>query len=66
MVQMKRRTSSDRDKRRSHDALKKVTLNKCPQCGKAVPPHTACAFCGSYRGREAVKIKVKAKTKKTK
>ncbi|MCF7860452.1 50S ribosomal protein L32, partial [Patescibacteria group bacterium] len=25
--------------------------------GKAVKPHTACAFCGTYRGRQVLKAK---------
>jgi len=64
MVKMKRRKKSHRNKRRSHDALTKAALYKCPQCGKALLPHRACAFCGYYRGRAAVKIKVKAKKTK--
>jgi large subunit ribosomal protein L32 len=57
----KRRAKSETRSRRSHHALKKQTLNSCSQCGKAILPHTACAFCGYYKGREAVKVKVKAK-----
>jgi large subunit ribosomal protein L32 len=60
-VPAKRRAKSETRSRRSHQALKKVTLNKCSQCGKAVLPHTACAFCGYYKGREAVKVKTKKK-----
>jgi len=57
MVQMKKRTKSATQNRRSHHALKGKTLNKCPKCGKAVQPHRACAFCGSYRFMETVKVK---------
>jgi large subunit ribosomal protein L32 len=64
-VQFKKHTASKARRRRSHHALKKVTLNKCPKCGKAVLPHSACSFCGSYKGREAVKVKTKAKKAKT-
>ncbi|MFA5155556.1 MAG: 50S ribosomal protein L32 [Patescibacteria group bacterium] len=49
---------------RAHLALKKVVLNKCPKCGQALKPHTACPACGHYRGQEAVKIKLKAAKKK--
>ncbi|MEI7452181.1 MAG: 50S ribosomal protein L32 [Candidatus Falkowbacteria bacterium] len=58
----KRRTKSAVGKNRSHLALKPVTLNVCPKCGKAVKPHTACSFCGSYKGRVVVAIKVKKAT----
>ena len=57
----KRRTKSAVGKNRAHLALKKVTLNSCPQCGQAIKPHTACAFCGTYKGRETVKVKVAKK-----
>jgi len=61
-VPKKRRTSSSQGRRRSHHALKKVNLTKCPQCGKAVEPHKVCAFCGTYKKQEVIKIKEK-KTK---
>lgn len=54
---MKRHTSSARDKRRSHMALKVTTLNKCPKCGKAVQPHRACSFCGTYKNKPVIKTK---------
>jgi large subunit ribosomal protein L32 len=47
-----RRTSSDKRKRSAHFALTAVSLTKCPQCKKAVKPHHACAFCGTYKGRK--------------
>lgn len=66
-TQAKKRTSSQKGRRRSHHALKKVTLSKCPQCGRAVAPHIACDFCGTYKGKEVIKVKaVKPKTKKEK
>ena len=60
----KRKTHSATHKSRSHLALKKVTLNKCPKCGKALKPHNACVACGSYKGREVKKVKIKAQSKK--
>lgn len=63
MVQMKKRTKSATQNRRSHHALKGKTLIKCPKCGKAVMPHRACGFCGNYRFMEVVKIKTKTKKK---
>jgi large subunit ribosomal protein L32 len=63
MVQMKRHTSSKRGRNRSHLALKKISLNKCPKCGQAVQPHRACNFCGTYKGRDVIKIKSKKEKK---
>ncbi len=56
-VPKKKRTKSSVGNRRSHQALKPLTLTICPQCGREIKPHTVCPFCGYYRGREAVKIK---------
>jgi len=61
----KRKTHSATHKGRSHLALKKIVLNKCPKCGQAVKPHTACLACGNYRGRIVRIIKIKAGKKST-
>ncbi len=64
-VPKKRRTRSSVKRRQSHDSLKKQTLAKCPQCGKATKPHTACGFCGYYKGKLVLKVKSqKSKAKK--
>jgi large subunit ribosomal protein L32 len=55
-----RRSSSQAKRGRSHQALKKITLNKCSKCGQATQPHKACSFCGTYRGRQVVKVKTRA------
>jgi large subunit ribosomal protein L32 len=60
-VPKKRRTKSSVGRRRSHHSLSKLTLNKCSKCGKAVKPHTACSFCGAYKGRVVRKTKDKKK-----
>jgi large subunit ribosomal protein L32 len=57
----KRKSKSAVRTNRAHLALEKVSLNKCPQCGKAKQPHIACAFCGHYRGRQVVKMGVAVK-----
>ena len=61
----KRRPRSEARRGRSHQALKKVNLTKCPKCSKALLPHHACNFCGYYKGNEVIKIKIKTKAKKT-
>jgi len=40
--------------RRSHDALKAVASNECPNCGELKLPHHVCGACGHYRDREVV------------
>ncbi|MBI2444630.1 MAG: 50S ribosomal protein L32 [Candidatus Magasanikbacteria bacterium] len=51
-----RRTSSHKHRRASHFALATANLTTCPKCHKPVRPHRACSFCGTYRGRQVVKI----------
>ncbi len=63
-VPKKRRTSSSVGQRRSHHALKKAILTKCPKCDKTVAMHQACAFCGTYKQKEVIKIKEKVAKKK--
>ena len=65
-VPPKRRPASSVRARASHFALKKVKLNVCSKCGAAVQPHRACPTCGAYKGKEAVKIKLKSKKTKGK
>lgn len=62
----KRRTKTSKRDRASHFALEKKALVKCPKCGKASLSHTACGFCGTYKGRQVIVIKVKEKTVKQK
>lgn len=66
-IPRKKHTKSAVGQRRSHDALKTMTLTKCPKCGQQVRPHVACDFCGTYKGKEIIKVKSKVKkTAKTK
>lgn len=53
MANPKRRTSrARRGNRRSHLGLDRIQLVKCSHCGAALKPHTICAACGYYRGRQ--------------
>ncbi|HPT08297.1 MAG TPA: 50S ribosomal protein L32 [bacterium] len=64
-VPKRRKTRSAVGQNRSHLALKPKTLNSCPKCGQAILPHTACGFCGTYKGKTVLTIKdKKAKSKK--
>lgn len=55
----KRKTHSASAKGRSHLALKKRVLTKCPKCLQARRPHSACLSCGHYRDREVFKPALK-------
>jgi large subunit ribosomal protein L32 len=65
-VPAKRRSSSKGRRNRAHEAIKVTALGKCQKCGKAVMPHHACDFCGTYKGKEIIKVKSKAKKKEKK
>jgi len=41
---------------RSHDALKKPAISKCPNCDAPKAPHRICAACGHYAGKEVVEV----------
>jgi len=58
-VPKKKKPSSKTKMGRSHDALKPTTLVKCPKCSKPVRPHRACSNCGTYKGRQVVKVNTK-------
>ena len=42
--------------RRSHDALKRKSINECPNCGEYKLPHHVCDSCGHYREREVTEV----------
>lgn len=64
-VPKKRHSNVRQGKRRfSNYRLSPVSYSRCPQCGAPVLPHHACASCGSYKGRPAIKVKTKKKGKK--
>lgn len=50
-VPAKRLSSRHRKTRASHHALAKVTTTTCSKCKKLILPHTACKFCGYYKGK---------------
>ena len=54
-----RHTKSRKRKRRAVIKQRPVDLNVCPQCKRPVKPHQACGFCGKYKGREVLKIRIK-------
>lgn len=61
-----RKTSSRRDQRRMHIFVKQPFLTLCPKCKKPVRAHTACSFCGYYKGREVIDVMKKLEKKERK
>ena len=52
MAVPKRRTSRAKGrKRRSNQAMKRVQLVYCENCGTARPAHSICPKCDHYHGR---------------
>lgn len=56
MAVPKRKTSRSNTRHRKAMWLKTAppTITKCGQCGQDTRPHTACATCGTYRGRQVM------------
>ena len=53
----RRHSKTRRNKRRSHDALRRVGTSVCDNCGETKLPHRACASCGQYKGRDVIEAK---------
>ena len=65
-VPKKRHSNIRQGKRRfANYRLKGLNVSKCPQCGAPTMPHCACPTCGTYEGRQVIKLKDK-KSKKEK
>lgn len=52
-------SASQRDKRRSHHALKATCVSYCSSCGEAKLAHTVCKSCGNYNGKVVMQPKAK-------
>ncbi len=55
-VPKKRTSRAKRDSRRAHDFLTAPTLVACKNCGASRVPHTVCASCGQYGGRQVLSV----------
>jgi len=53
----KRNSRSSKRRRAAHFAMKKQSLVLCAKCERSIMPHRACSYCGTYKGREVLKIK---------
>lgn len=65
-VPKKRHTKSRRDRRRAHQALKKLLLVPCSHCGELILPHRVCPSCGYYKGKMVVDVLAKLDKKERK
>lgn len=54
----KRLSSSSKRRRAAHFALDKKVFVACSQCKKDIMPHRTCPFCGTYKARSIVDIKL--------
>lgn len=59
MVVRMRHTRAHTANRRSHHALKAVSLAVCKNCGASHRPHHMCLECGFYKGRQVMDLKAK-------
>ena len=56
-VPKSKHSKARRDSRRSsHWKLDTPNIVKCPKCGEMRLPHRVCKACGTYNGREVIKI----------
>jgi len=62
----KKRPKSEKRKRAATHALKKINLIFCPKCKKPLLPYHVCTFCGTYAGKEVLKLKFKKGKKREK
>ncbi len=65
-VQTQRHSKGKRNARRSHHALKKVSLAVCAKCQRAILPHRICQYCGNYKGKMEVDVLAKLDKKELK
>lgn len=55
-VPKKRTSSSKRNMRRAHDFLTASNAIICPECGESTLRHRACSACGTYKGKQIIKV----------
>lgn len=51
-----KRTRQGRRNRAFENRLKPTALAECSKCKKSVLPHHACDFCGTYAGKQVLKV----------
>ena len=53
-VPKRRCSSTRRNMRRAHHALKSPGMSECASCGEKIRPHRVCPKCGHYKDRLAI------------
>ena len=55
-VPQRRTSKTAKRKRRTHFKLEVPGMVACPSCGEMKLTHRICSACGSYKGREVIKV----------
>lgn len=50
-------TSRQRMRRAYNSVLTLPKIQTCPQCSGPIRPHRVCPSCGTYKGRQVIKVK---------
>lgn len=50
----KKLSKSSKRRRAAHFALDQIQLVACKKCSKAILPHRACTYCGTYKNRQVM------------
>ncbi|MBN2073684.1 MAG: 50S ribosomal protein L32 [Actinobacteria bacterium] len=56
-------TRMKRDKRRTHDVLKKVSIVQCTRCHSMKIAHRVCQECGYYNNIEIIPVEEKSRSR---
>ncbi len=56
-VPFRRVSKTRKAKRRTHQKAEMPTTLMCTNCGSNIKPHTVCAKCGYYKGKQVIKAK---------
>lgn len=62
-VPKKKRTIRRQRNRSAKMKLDSVNLSPCSNCGKLIPQHTVCKYCGYYNDEKVIIIKEKKEKK---
>lgn len=55
-VPFRRTSKAVKRKRRTHFKLDMPGVAKCSNCGEMKLSHRACSACGTYKGKEVIKV----------